>query len=77
MKESKETQRILFLKAVQKSDGIVRTKQHLLHHYLTKRYQNYSFCKDNTTIRLKIYIKKFQNGSCTLIQLKISVKINR
>ena len=50
MKESKETQRILFLKAEQKSDGIVGTKQHLLHHYLTKRYQNYSFCKDNTTI---------------------------
>ena len=59
MKESKETQRILFLKAEQKSDGIVGTKQHLLHHYLTKRYQNYMFLRGQ--YELKSYISTFFN----------------
>ena len=50
IKESKETQRILFLKGLTKNDGIVRTKQHLLHHYLTKDIKTMYFCEGKTSV---------------------------
>ena len=48
IKESKEHKG--FYKGLTKNDGIVRTKQHLLHHYLTKDIKSMYFCKGKTSV---------------------------